>query len=670
MQQSNKLAAAGLALAGALFLIVNLFSGDVLRSVRADLTEQKLYTLSEGTRNILGGLEEPITLRYFYPESMMLEEARLKPLMAYGERVREMLDQYVAASDGQVRLEVIDPEPLSEAEELAVAYGIQGVTVNMQGDRMYFGLAGTNSVDDEEVIASFDPTREHKLEFDITELIDRLEDPEQKVLGLVSALPLRGGTQQVPNQFGQPQTRETEPWPIVQLLDQNYDVRDLDPETLTEVPDDVDILMIVHPKGLTPEGVYAIDQFALAGGKVAAFVDSYAFYDPTVQGGGVAALDQGQDTGIDPLLEAWGVRVRPSASAGDETTAFQVGSRSGAAVRLPLFFEIRDETIDDDDIVTASLETAAMMSPAVVEPADELQGDLEVTSLMTTTEEGGGTLDPMLYATRLDPEQVRELFAPGGEALSLAVRVRGSVRTAFEDGPPAAGDDEPADDGPDGGEPDPADETSVDGAPDEGTDGEPAEGDSEHLTESQAPFNAIVVGDTDMLHAELWANQVRGLFGGLTYRARNGNAPFMLGILESLSGSDDLISLRSREPYARPFTRKEDLRRQAEEEFREKEQELEQKLQETEARLQELQSQKSPTDALLLSPEQEAELARFQEERLETRRELRRVRRELDADIEALGTRLELLNVFVLPLVIALLAAAWFLARRSGGARA
>lgn len=664
MQQSNKLAAAGLLLAGALFLIVNLFSGDVLRSVRADLTEQKLYTLSEGTRNILGDLEEPITLRYFYPESMMLEEERLKPLMAYGERVREMLDQYVAASDGQVRLEVIDPEPLSEAEELAVAYGIQGVTVNMQGDRMYFGLAGTNSVDDEEVIGSFDPTREHKLEFDITELIDRLEDPEQKVLGLVSALPLRGGTQEVPNQFGQPQTRETEPWPIVQLLDQSFDVRDLDPATLTEVPADVDILMLVHPKGLSPEGVYAIDQFALAGGKVAAFVDSYAFYDPTVQGGGVAALDQGQDTGIDPLLEAWGVRVRPSASAGDETTAYQIGSRSGAAVRLPLFFEIRDETIDDDDIVTASLETAAMMSPAVVEPADDLPDGLEVTSLMTTTAEGGGTLDPMLYATRLDPEQVLELFAPGGEALSLAVRVRGSVRTAFEEGPPSAENDASADDDQGSGADDPAGEAT------EGADGEAGDADPDHLTESKAPFNAIVVGDTDMLHAELWANQVRGLFGGLTYRARNGNAPFMLGILESLSGSDDLISLRSREPYARPFTRKEDLRRAAEEEFREKEQELEQKLQETEARLQELQSQKSPTDALLLSPEQEAELARFQEERLETRRELRRVRRELDADIDALGTRLELLNVFVLPLVIALLAAAWFLARRSGGARA
>ena len=422
--------------------------------------------------------------------------------------------------------------------------------------------------------------------------------------------------------------------------------------------------MLVHPKGLSPEGVYAIDQFALAGGKVAAFVDSYAFYDPTVQGGGVAALDQGQDTGIDPLLEAWGVRVRPSASAGDETTAYQIGSRSGAAVRLPLFFEIRDETIDDDDIVTASLETAAMMSPAVVEPADDLPDGLEVTSLMTTTAEGGGTLDPMLYATRLDPEQVLELFAPGGEALSLAVRVRGSVRTAFEEGPPSAENDASADDDQGSGADDPAGEAT------EGADGEAGDADPDHLTESKAPFNAIVVGDTDMLHAELWANQVRGLFGGLTYRARNGNAPFMLGILESLSGSDDLISLRSREPYARPFTRKEDLRRAAEEEFREKEQELEQKLQETEARLQELQSQKSPTDALLLSPEQEAELARFQEERLETRRELRRVRRELDADIDALGTRLELLNVFVLPLVIALLAAAWFLARRSGGARA
>ena len=260
----------GLLLATALFLALNLLAGPLLRGVRADLTEQRLYTLSGGTRNILGGLEEPITLRFFFAKTVATEAP---PLLSYAERVREMLEEYVALSGGQLRLEVIDPEPYSEAEELAVGYGIQGRVANAEGDRLYMGIVGTNSVDDEEVLPVLDPRRESFLEYELTEMIDRLENPELPLVGIVSSLPLRGGSQPAA-QPGQP-PQQLPPWPILELIERRYEIRDLDPSSLTELDRDIDLLLLVHPKGLTPKGRYAIDQFALGGGKVVAFVDPF-----------------------------------------------------------------------------------------------------------------------------------------------------------------------------------------------------------------------------------------------------------------------------------------------------------------------------------------------------------------------------------------------------------
>ncbi len=634
---ASKMSLMGLGLGTLLFLAVNLFAGPALRGIRADLTEQKLYTLSDGTRNILSNLEEPITLRFFFSETVSED---FPMLLQYAERVTEMLEEFVAAADGKLNLEVIDPEPYSEAEELAVGYGIQGSPAPT-GDMLYMGLLGTNSVDDEEMLPGLDPRRESYLEYEITEMIDKLERPELPVVGLVTSLPLQGGS--VPaQQPGQP-PQQMEPWPIMEMISRRYEIRNLAPATLTEISEDTDILLLVHPKGLTPEGTYAIDQFCMNGGKVVAFVDPYCFFDPARQSQDpMAQLNAGVDSGIDPLLEAWGLNLTQSQIVGDEATKLGVRGRDGQQIQIPVVFDVFAETLDDDDILTSSLKQVRYFMPGQLLKSDNAPEGVTLTPLATTTGDGGGLVDAMTLLGGLDPQAISDGFVANAGAVTLGMRVNGTVRSAFPDGPPgeaAAPETE--------GEEPAAEEAA----------------DSGHLTESAAPFNALVFSDADLLNVNVWGQPMQTLFGGVRYVAQADNASLLVSALENLAGSNDLISLRSRAEFQRPFTRKQELEAKAQERFREKELELEAKLQETNDKLNEMQQDKDPANALLLSPEQEAEVAKFRAEQVDTKRKLRQVKRDLRAEIDSLGTRLKLLNIFALPALIAALLAAFHLFR-------
>jgi len=640
----------GLLLAAALFLALNLLAGPLLRGVRADLTEQRLYTLSQGTRNILAGLEEPITLRFFFAKTVATEAP---PLLSYAERVREMLEEYAALSGGQLRLEVIDPEPYSEAEELAVGYGIQGRVANAEGDRLYMGIVGTNSVDDEEVLPVLDPRRESFLEYELTEMIDRLENPELPLVGIISSLPLRGGSQPAA-QPGQP-PQQLPPWPILELIERRYEIRDLDPATLTELDGDIDLLLLVHPKGLSAAGRYAIDQFALSGGKVVAFVDPFCYLDPARQSADpMAALNNSSDSGIDDLLTAWGVTMTPSRVAGDSIGALTVRDRAGQPVQMPLAFGITDETINRDDILTSPLKKLRFFMPGALSRANDAPDGVSVETLATTTAGGGGTMDTLSLMGPLDPQIVSDTFLENAPDAALAMRISGNVRSAFPDGAPGAA----------------ADGSSED------LDGEAA-ADSEdaHLAASAAPFNALIFADADMLHDSVWAQPMQDIFGNVRLQPQVDNASLLVSALENMSGSSDLISLRSRAEFSRPFTRKEALMLEAQERFRAEEVELEAKLADTQARLDQLQRDKDPSSALILSEEQEEQISAFRAEQVQTRRRLREVKRDLRAEIDALGTRLKLLNIFLIPAILAALTLSVRMGRagartaRSGGAK-
>ena len=634
----------GLLLAAALFLALNLLASPLLRGVRADLTEQRLYTLSQGTRNILAGLEEPITLRFFFAKTVATEAP---PLLSYAERVREMLEEYAALSGGQLRLEVIDPEPYSEAEELAVGYGIQGRVANAEGDRLYMGIVGTNSVDDEEVLPVLDPRRESFLEYELTEMIDRLENPELPLVGIISSLPLRGGSQPAA-QPGQP-PQQLPPWPILELIERRYEVLDLDPASLTELDGDIDLLLLLHPKGLSMEGRYAIDQFALSGGKVVAFVDPFCYLDPARQSADpMAALSNSSDSGIDDLLAAWGVTMTPSRVAGDSIGALTVRDREGQPVQMPLAFGITDETINGDDILTSPLKKLRFFMPGALARSEDAPEGVTVETLATTTEGGGGTMDTLSLMGPLDPQIVSDTFLENAPDAALAVRVSGNVRSAFPGGAPGAAAGEPGETAPDA--------------------------DTAHLNASSAPFNALIFADADMLHDSVWAQPMQDIFGNVRLQPQVDNASLLVSALENMSGSSDLISLRSRAEFSRPFTRKQALMLDAQERFRAEEVELEAKLADTQARLDQLQRDKDPSSALIISEEQVEQVSAFRAEQVETRRKLREVKRDLRAEIDALGTRLKLLNIFLIPAILAALTLSVRMGRagartaRSGGA--
>jgi ABC-type uncharacterized transport system involved in gliding motility auxiliary subunit len=605
----------GILIAVALFISVNVFAGSALRFMRIDLTENGLYTLSKGTRNILSDLDEPIALRFFFSKELAQDYPGLQ---SYSQRVQELLEEYVAAAGGMLTLSVVEPEPFSEAEDQAVGFGLQGAPVNQSGDRLYFGLAATNSVDEQKNIAFFDERREEFLEYDLTEVISNLANFDKQIVGIMSSLPLQGA--QVDPRM------PPEQWIILQQIEQLFEIRTLDPASTTSIDPAVDVLMIVHPKQLPDSTLFAIDQFALSGGRILAFVDPFCDVDPT-QGQGGNPMSADKTSNLDRLFEAWGIELVAGKLAGDMESAEQVMWRSGPVAFLP-WLEIRDEGFSADDFVTSDLENIKLRYAGILRATEGASTSFE--PLMRT-----GTRSMEIDAFQVqfgpDPERLLNGFIEGGQGLVLAARLSGDISSAFPEGKPAA-------------------PPTPEGA------AEPTEPDVAALGSSVVPLNAIVIADADMLHQDVWA-QVQNFLGQRMIMPLAKNGDFVINCLENLGGNNDLISLRSRGRFNRPFEKKRELEREADERFRAKQQELEARLRETETRLSELQQQKEGS-SMILSPEQQAEIERFQEQRLETRKELREVQHQLQRDIDRLGSYLKFVNIGLVPALIGLAALA------------
>ncbi|MDF1836374.1 MAG: Gldg family protein [Planctomycetota bacterium] len=602
----------GLIVALVLFIGVNQFSETALRKMRVDLTQNGLYSLSEGSQNILGKLDEPLDLKFFYSKSSAPDGS---PIPAYAQRVRELLEEYEAKADSMVRLEIIHTEPFSESEDAATQAGLSGFRINEAGDRLFFGLVGTNSVDDTEVIPFFEPSRESSLEYDITQLIYRLGTEERPLIGVLSSLPMDGGGPDP--RTGQPGPR----WAILDYISQTQEVRTLEP-TLTGVDAEVDVLMLVHPQGLPDTALYAIDQFALRGGRILAFVDPHSWFQPVDPSDPRGAMSADRSSHMESLLTAWGVAMDTQSIAGDQNKAQQVA----AGVFLQVFLGLDSDCLDEEDFTTRGLSSVKMLTPGAFVALDN--STLTLDSLMRTTEEGAGAMDAtMLQMGMQDPTRMVEMFAPSGAPADLAIRIHGdSVPSAFPDGAPAL---------PEGTE----------------TDERPT-----HLSASSAPFHAVLVADTDMLSDQLWVQRM-----GPYLMPNTGNGSFVVNVLENLSGSTDLIGLRSREGFARPFHKKAELEMAARERLQTKQDELEAEIRQTEDRLAALQAPGEAAGGLLLDDAQTEELEKLQETMLLQRKESREVRRQLNSEIKALGTRLKIFNTLLVPallLILALLTAA------------
>ncbi len=614
------------------------------RGVRLDLTEAGLYTLSDGTRRVLEAIPEPIRLYFFVSRSGLSGSPGLK---SWADRVEDMLDEFEANAAGRLEVSVIDPAPFSEDEDRAAAFGLQAVRLQISDEPLYFGVAGSNSIGDEEFIAFMDPQREQFLEYDLAKLAYTLSHPEEPVVGLISSLPLTGG-------FDPATTRMTEPWIVTSQISELFDLRNL--ETVEDLPDEeADILLLVHPRGSTPSQLYALEQFLFRGGRALVFIDPLAEADPAnPPAGAMAGLPADRSSNLEPLLSHWGLEMPPETVVGDARNALRVGEANGALVRHPAYIGVDLQQAGSGEVVTAELDTLNLAFSGYLRPLED--ATLEITPLVRSSADSG-FLDPGMLAFTPDIDSLWSDFSPRGEPLTLAARLSGRADSAFPGGRPAETASGSGDE----------DDSAANSLPRAEALGEQEESaPPEHLAEGEVQL--IVVADTDLLSDRMWA-QAQSLFGQRLISAFASNGDFVINALEQLAGSSDLMSLRGRAAFSRPFKRVDELRVEAEAQFRRTEDRLQQELANTESRLAELQQSRDDVYALSLTPEQEAELEKFTGERLRIRKELREVRRNLDASIQQLGAVVKVVNIGLIPLLIGLGGLAVTLIRRRGRRR-
>ena len=594
---------------------------------RLDLTGEHLYTLSPGTLRTLARVDEPITLRFYYSTRLADE---VPSYGVYAQRVRELLDQYVAAAHGKIRLEVYNPLPFSDAEDRAVAFGLQGVPLDVADEQVYFGLAATNSTDDQQVIAFFQPERERFLEYDLTKLVHSLAFPKKTVVGLISTLPLEG------DMMAMMRGRPAEPMAIMEQLQQLDTVKPL-AANIDAIPPDVDVLMLVHPQNLSDKTLFAIDQFVLKGGKALVFVDPLS----ELQASHPSQLNPpGSPTAsnLERLFKSWGFEVPANTVAGDRRDAQRVGVPGSRGGTRPLdyiaWLNLKTDNLNRTDMITADLSHVMLASAGIIEPIEGAKTTIE--PLITTSPDSMKI--PAEKLTGLpDVAGLLAEFKPDDKRYILAAHVTGPAESAFPDGPPKP--------------PEPAKPEAKEGeaaAPSP----EPAAPGAESLKQSAKPINIVVVADTDMLDDRFWL-QKQEFFGQRLLVPTANNGDFVANAIEVLAGGDDLVGLRSRGTSARPFEVVERIQSEAQARYSAEEHALQAKLKDTQAKLASLTGKDQANAPANLSAEQTKAIEEFRADMVQTRRQLRDVQAALRSNIGRLKTGLEFLDIALIPIIVA-----------------
>lgn len=628
-----------LSVAVSLLIAVGLISA--FPSVRIDLTEDELFSLADGTRNIVSGLEEPIELIFFYSESATEDQPQIR---SYGTRVQELLREIVIASNGNLSLRIVDPEPFSEEEDLATQYGVQPVPVTQGGPGIYFGLVAAQLDNDpalqvSETMPLIRPDQEQFLEYEFMKLVTRVANPDLQVIGLLTTLDIDGGFDPMTGQA-------TQQWMITDFIRQLYELRRIATEA-ESIDDDVDILMIVHPEGLSEQTLYAIDQHVMRGGKTLVFLDPTAdsMVSRSARGSMIPA---GMRSDLPGLLEAWGVDYSPDKVLTDNTLALRVqmgqGSRPVAHIGM---IGANRTALAEDDIITRRLENLNLSSAGALAPREGATTRFEP---LIQSSSDAMLMDASLLEDVLDPSVLFDEFVSANERYTIAARISGVIATAFPDGRPVsasaeaeATEDEAV-----------ADDTGseIESSEEESTEIDPLQG---HLAQTDGETNILIFADTDVLTDRLWV-QVAQFLGQRIPQPYANNGDFVINALDNLSGGADLVSIRSRGRYSRPFERVVKMQREADDRLRTEEAALLERLAATEEQLAALNTGENGQPLGQLTPEIQAEIDRFNAELLDTRRSLRDVQFQLTADIEELGSNLKWFNTAAIPMLLTVLA--------------
>lgn len=572
------------------FILFNLLNNSLFSNTRADFTEGKLFTLSDGTRNLLSSLEEPVNLYFYFSD----EETREMPqLRSYSSRVQSLLEEYELIANGMVNLKIINPEAFSEAQDQADAFGLTGIRANSFGDSIYFGLAGTNLLDDKEIIPFFQSEKESYLEYEISQMIHKLANPEPKRIAIFTGMPMAG---EMNFRMEQP----VPPWQTYQMLNKLYDTEILSPD-FSDFDPTVDLLLLVQPPLVRSDTEKKIDQFVMNGGKVLVFVD------PLIQGSqlGIAEF---RNPGMQSLLYHWGLMFSDRQFVAEANLAMAVASPRGGSIRHFAVLSVPGDQINDEDISTSNLENLNLAMAGNFSPVD---GSTTTFSPLVQSTELSSLMPTSIFQMIQSPQEIAGQFTPTPDIYNIGVRVSGPLKSLY------------------------------------------ADSEDEDIIKETDNVNIVAFSDVDMLLDWIWVRPQQ-VSGQQIFQPWADNGSLLINTVDNLVGSSDLITLRSRGQYDRPFEVVADLRASAEERFRANEQALLVELQETESRVKRMQTQDTGAGDLGLNQEQQKALMEFQKRRIEIRKELRDVRHQLDKDIETLGSQVKLLNIAIMPLLLTL----------------
>ncbi len=580
---------------------------------RVDFTEDKLYTLSDGTKAILKKLDTPVQVRFYCTQSASTMPVFLK---TYAQRVEDLLTEYRKVSGGNIEIKKFDPQPDSEAEDSANLDGVEGQMIT-SGEKIYLGVA-VSCLDAKTTISFLSPEREKLLEYDLSRAVSQVVTTQKPVVGVMSALQVFGEFNPMMMQMGR--AGRSDPWVFVSELKRDFTVKQVDMNT-DKIDDDVKVLFVVYPRDITDKAQYAIDQFVLRGGKLIAFLDPLSIVDSRSGANNPMQRNMSSGATMEKLLKAWGVDMDKGKVAADLTFATRI-NRSGQAEVAPAVLSLNSEAVDTNDVVTSQIDNLLLPFAGAFTgtPAD----GLKKTVLLRTTSDGQ-LVDKMM--AEFSGENVSKEFSASGKQYDLAIRLAGKFKTAFPEGKPKdadAKDDKKAD------------------KPDDQT---------PSLKESRSEGVVVLVADADMLYDQFCV-QVQNVFGQRIVIPQNANLNLAQNLVEQMAGDQNLIGVRSRATMNRPFTVVRKMQAEADERYRNTIRDLEKSLADTQQKLAEMQTKKESGQRFILSPEQQNEIQKFRKEEAGVKSKLKEVRKNLRHDIESLQTRLEWVNIAGMPLVV------------------
>jgi ABC-type uncharacterized transport system involved in gliding motility auxiliary subunit len=612
----------------ALFFGINIIAQNVFKGANLDLTADRLFTLSDGARSIARGIDEQITLRYYFSSKAAVDNP---DVMAHAQRVRELLEEFAKESKGKIVLKVVNPEPYSDDEEQAVRDGLEPIPVSAKGDVMFFGLVGTNTTTGKQVIPQFDPRGERLLEYDLAKMLHALKTSVKKKIGVMSTVGIQTFGFDPATQRPVPKTK----WRVFVDLAESFEVEELQP-TVTEIPPYLEVLAVVHPKNLSDQTLYAIDQFVMRGGRLMVFVDPQCQTDDSINARDqMQAMMADRSSNLKKLLDAWGVEVSDTQVVLDNTYAPRRQVQQGQGVievpTLP-FLMLKGAAIVRDDEVGRGLESVNAYFTGSIKAKADVKNGLAIQPLLESSEDSMLIEKSQLQFVQ-DMSKVMEMFNSQNTKHTIAARLSGRIQSAFPGGPPA---------------PAPADPSAPP---------PPAPDASKHLKESKGIANIILTADVDMLNDQAWGQEYQ-VGRQRMFMAAASNGLYFVGGLENLSGSSELLSIKPRASGARPFDRVEKIKAEAAKEVAAAQKASAEKVRQFEMKLsEEIRKRQPKADGTFdAPPDLEERIKKLQADLYQANKENRQVLRDQNKGIEAMGRNLRAINVALVPALVALLA--------------